>query len=213
MSKVHSIISYCSIRNCSVTVNDKQVFTGANTGFKEFSTSLYKSLGIDYPKFYKMDNLCKLGFLSAEMLMREMEIRNRYKGKDTGLILMNSSSSLDTDRIHQNSILDRSDYFPSPSVFVYTLPNIVIGEICIHNKITGESTFFIQEKFNPAFLVNYVSYLFDCEIINSCIGGWIEIDGNNYESLVCLIEKTDRSDSGIANFEPATIQDMYNKNR
>jgi hypothetical protein len=160
-----------------------------------------------------MDNLCKLGFLSAETLLRDTEIRNRYTGKDTGLILMNSSSSLDTDRIHQNTILDRSDYFPSPSVFVYTLPNIVIGEICIRNKITGESTFFIQEKFSPSFLVNYIRYLFDCEIINRCIGGWIEIDGENYESLVCLIEKTAGSDSGIANFEPAAIQDIYNKNR
>lgn len=213
MSRNHSIISYCSIRNNSVLINDELSFTGSNTGFKVFSAAIYKRFGIEYPKFYKMDNLCKLGFLATELLMREKEIRSRYTGNETGLIFMNSSSSLDTDQIHQDTILDRTEYFPSPSVFVYTLPNIVIGEICIRNKITGESTFFIQEKFNPSFLVSYVDYLFDCEIINRCIAGWIEVYRDDYESVVCLIEKTAEPNSGFVNFDPAVIRDIYNKNK
>ena len=213
MNRHHSILRYCSIRNNSVVINDEPVFRVVNKGFKDFSTSIYKNFAFDYPKFYKMDNLCKLGFLTAELLLRETDIRNRFTGYETGLIFMNSSSSLDTDRIHQVTILDRTEYFPSPSVFVYTLPNIVIGEICIRNKITGESTFFIQEKFNPSFLVRYVNYLFDCEIINRCIAGWIEVDRGGYESLVCLVEKGDEPIPGFVNFDPAVILDIYNKNK
>jgi hypothetical protein len=177
----------------------------------EFSTALYKYLDADYPKFHKMDSLCKLGFLASEMLLREKTIRNIFTGNDTGIILANSSSSLNTDRMHQNTIMNRSDYFPSPSVFVYTLPNIVIGEICIRNKITGEGTFFIQEKFTPSILIDYVAHLLDCEIINRCISGWLEIDGEDYEALLCLIEKTADSNSGFVNFEPSVVQDIYLK--
>jgi hypothetical protein len=210
--KGHGIItSFCTIRNSLAVVDNNPVFEFQGKGFREFSAALYKNLAIDYPKFHKMDNLCKLGFLSSELLLRNRELRCRYTGNDTGVIFINASSSLDTDRIHQKSILDRSEYFPSPSVFVYTLPNIVIGEICIRNKIRGESAFFIQEKFNPYFLVTWLNYLFDCEIINRCIAGWAEIDGDNYESIVCLIEKTADSIPGIVNFEPAAIYDIYEK--
>ena len=97
-----------------------------------------------------------------------------------------------------------SNYFPSPAVFVYTLPNIVIGEISIRHKITGEGTFFIREKFDASFLVNYISQLFDDGILQCCIAGWIETNGEDYESVVYFIEKTDSPFDGIANFDAAS---------
>lgn len=213
MKDFRTITGFCSVSNNSASVNDHKVFEYPAPQFKEFSTALYKSLGTDYPKFYKMDNLSKLGFLSVELLLRENDTRSRFSGSRTGVIFMNSSTSLDSDRIHQKSIMERTNYFPSPSVFVYTLPNIVIGEICIRNKITGENTFFVQEKFNPLFLEIYINHLFDCEIINRCLAGWIELDGDNYESSVCLIEKTEEPIPGFAIFEASAINDIYSKNR
>ena len=123
---------------------------------------------------------------------------------------MNSSSSLDTDRNYQKTISSRTDYFPSPAVFVYTLPNVLIGEICIRHKIFGEGNFFISEKFNPSFVFNYVSQLFDNDFVKCCITGWVEISGNNYESVLYLIEQTGKTETGIANFEPAAIESIYN---
>jgi hypothetical protein len=192
-------------------VDNKTLYTGPNTGFTEFSTGIYRHFSVNYPKFHKMDSLGKLGFLSAELLLKEKDITCKYAGDDIGIILMNSSSSLDTDRNHQKMIASRADYFPSPAVFVYTLPNVVIGEICIRHKIFGEGNFFVMEKFNPAFLVNYVSQLFDNKIIECCITGWVEIEGNNFESVVFLIEKSSKTETGIANFEPATIRSIYNR--
>jgi hypothetical protein len=211
MTGNYKITGYCTIRKNEVNLNGKHEFGSSFRDFREFSTALYKHMGADYPKFYKMDNLCKLGFLASELLLREKTIRSTFKGNDTGIILVNSSASLDTDRMHQNTIMNRTGYFPSPSIFVYTLPNIVIGEICIRNRITGEGTFFIQEKFIPSFLTDYIGYLLDCEIINRCIAGWLEIDRENYEALLCLIDKTDKSNPGFYNFEPSVIQDIYLK--
>jgi hypothetical protein len=204
------ITGYCSIRNHSVVVSDNVLFIGSGTDFSEFSISIYKKFAINYPKFHKMDNLSKLAFLSAELLLRDKKLDQKYAGDDIGIVFMNRSSSLDCDRHHQDTIIDRSNYFPSPSVFVYTLPNVAIGETSIRHKIFGEGNCFVMEKFNSQFMVSYVQQLFYNEIIKCCIAGWVEIDGNDFESVVFLIEKTDRTDEGIANFEPGTIQKIYN---
>ncbi|MCX6328469.1 MAG: 3-oxoacyl-ACP synthase [Bacteroidia bacterium] len=211
MKENYIISSYCSIQKNMVIVDNKSVYSGTSADFGEFSASIYKHFTISYPKFHKMDNLSKLAFLSVELLSGSKKSDHKYKGDEIGIILMNSSSSLDTDRHHQDTIIDRSNYFPSPSVFVYTLPNVAIGEISIRHKIFGEGNFFVMEKFNPQFIVSYIQQLFYNEIIKCCIAGWVEIDGNDYESVVFLIEKTDRTDKGIANFEPGTIQKIYNK--
>jgi hypothetical protein len=194
-----------------VVINHKTEYIQEIEKPEKFLTGIYQHFAILYPKFYKMDPLCKLGFLSVELLLRNTAIHEKHAGHETGIILMNASSSLDTDRHHQNSLLDRANYFPSPAVFVYTLPNIVIGEICIRHKITGEGTFFVGERFDATFLVSYIRYLFETSILQCCITGWIETNGEDYGSVVYFIEKTDSPIDGIANFNAATIQRIYDK--
>jgi hypothetical protein len=211
MKKSLIVSSYCSVTRKEVTVNNNVIYTGSGSTFRDLSNDIYTKFSLGYPKFHKMDNLSKLGFLSVELLLRDQKPDQKYPGDDIGIIFMNSSSSLDSDRQYQNSLSDRENYFPSPSIFVYTLPNIVIGEICIRHKFYGEGIFFISEKFNPEFLVSYIEELFECEAIQCCIAGWVEFDSDDFESLVFLIEKPDRTDDGIVNFEPDVIRNIYEK--
>jgi hypothetical protein len=204
------ITSYCSVRNKKLILDGKLLYESPTSDFTEFASRLYKHSGISYPKFHKMDNLCKLGLITSEFLLKGKDMKGRYAGVEIGIILMNSSSSLETDRNHQKSITSRDDYFPSPSVFVYTLPNVVIGEICIRHNIHGEGNFFITEKFNPRFIFDYVSQLFDNDFIKCCITGWVEMNGSDYGSVLYLIEKTGKTEAGIANFESAEIEKIYN---
>ena len=67
-------------------------------------------------------------------------------------MICNADASLDTDIKY----LATTKELPSPSVFVYTLPNIMIGEICIRNHFKGESFFFISENPDPVFFEQYV---------------------------------------------------------
>ena len=155
------ITAYTCIGEGKVVVNKRLIFYQEKiTTFAEFIKSLYKQEQLAYPKFYKMDSLSKLGFISAELLLRN-ENPGRFKPGSLAVVLANSSSSLDTDLAHQESIRNRSAYFPSPSVFVYTLANIVIGEICIRHGFKGENAFLVSEKFNPGQLFEYVSDLLD----------------------------------------------------
>jgi hypothetical protein len=211
MTKSIVISRFCSIRDSAVVIDHKTEFTQKNEKLEKFLTGVYQNFAIAYPKFYKMDTLSKLGFLSVELLLRDAALHEKYASHETGVILMNASSSLDTDRHHQDSVLDRANYFPSPAVFVYTLPNIVIGEISIRHKITGEGVFLIREKFDASFLVGYICHLFETSVLKCCITGWMETNGEAYESVVYFIEKSDSTNHGIANFDAAAIQKIYDK--
>lgn len=211
MKKSLIVSSFCSVTKKEVTVNNKVIYKGSGNDFSDLSNDIYTKFSIGYPKFHKMDNLSKLGFLSVELLLSDKNLNLKYPGGEIGVIFMNSASSLDSDRHHQDTLSNRENYFPSPSIFVYTLPNVVIGEICIRHKFYGEGNFFVVEKFNTDLLVDYIEELFECNAIQCCIAGWVEFDGDDFESLVFLIEKPDKTDTGIVNFEPDVIRNIYEK--
>lgn len=206
------ISRFCMIRNCKVVVNHELLYAEKTIPVQDFLKKAYRHFKLEYPKFHKMDNLSKLGFLAAELIMRNGVQDDDHEKERTGIILANSASSLDTDRNHQRSIDDRDQYFPSPAVFVYTLPNIVMGEICIRHQLFGENTFFVQEKFDPVFIQQYVNLLFENAILSRCITGWVEMDGNHYEAVLYLVEKRERDKDGIAIFDAENLKNIYGLN-
>jgi len=174
-----------SIKNNVVTVNNNIVFESTEEHFAPFAKSLYKHLSTEYSKFYKMSSLCKLGFLATELLLKD-EDYSSIAPENISVIIANTSSSLHTDNEYQETI----DTIPSPSVFVYTLPNIVIGEICIRHQFRGEGFFFVQPSFDYDFIANTVQSLLSNNRAEMCIYGWVEIDTNEqYEAQLFLAKK------------------------
>lgn len=185
------IISYAHIKHNQVSVNGEIVFhSNSSLTLIEFLSEAYKNLGISYPKFHKMDAQCKLGFLCAEFALKGSNFLIENNLSKTAIVLSNCASSLETDRVHQHSIDDKSNYFPSPAVFVYTLPNITIGELAIKHKITGENAFFVSEQLDADLLVNYTETLFQSNT-KTAIVGWVEVDGANFEAFIFLTENTE----------------------
>jgi hypothetical protein len=184
-----AITSYCHIKNNSVSVNGKVFFQDQHEDPSAFLSALYKKLELNYPKFFKMDKLCKLGILATELLVRNTSDFENFDKKETALIFSNHSSSLESDRAHVKTIRDKQNYFPSPSVFVYTLPNIVVGEIAIKYKITGENAFFISDAFDPVLMHNYTSLLLQSGSASVALCGWVNADGNELEAFVYCVKK------------------------
>ena len=160
------------------------MFAGENLQAQDFLLSLYKYLQSDYPKFYKMDNLCKLGFLATEILLQNRNLKEEYGNTGTGIVLSNANASLDADTAYYQSVKN----IPSPALFVYTLPNIVIGEISIRHGIKGENAFFVAEDFDAEHLAFYVNDLFNRKRVSSCIAGWVDFWGESYKAVFYLIE-------------------------
>ena len=114
------------------------VFESAETSLAGFLAEAYQQLGEKYPKFYKMDHLSKLGWLGTEYLLSGAFNKAHYQPEEIGLVLSNANSSLDADIRYLESVKEMA----SPALFVYTLPNIVIGEISIRHNFKGENAFF-----------------------------------------------------------------------
>ncbi len=205
-------ITHCNIiRKQTVIRNEKVEFNNEIfVNFAAFIKALYKKEAISYPKFYKMDNLCKLGFLGAEMLLKNTAFLDHYRKEEIGIVIMNSSSSLDTDLAYYETIKDKSNYFPSPSVFVYTLPNILIGEICIRHKIKGENAFLVSDQFDPGKVIESVKLLLDKDYAQACLCGWVEVLGENFESVLFLVEKekTIKEYYPLGGYSPFTIESL-----
>lgn len=210
---MHHITSYAHIKHHQVAVNGELIFNAEPThNLSEFLSEAYKSLGISYPKFHKMDSQCKLGLLCTEFALQHSSFLANAALDKTAIVLSNSASSLETDRQYQASIADKSNYFPSPTVFVYTLPNIVIGEIAIKHKLTGENAFFVTEKMDAQLLVNYAEILLD-QYAEAAIVGWVEVDGDHYEAFIFLVENGEYLNKNVI-FKPlnqSTVNQLYNQ--
>lgn len=151
-------------------------------------TTLYKQMIGNYPKFYKMDGLSRLGFVASEILL------NAEKGetdKERAIIFFNHSSSIASDRNYKESINDKDNYFPSPSIFVYTLPNIVTGEIAIRNHFQGETSFFILPDKDEMMMEEILQASCRDAQSKSFLTGWIDYEDERHfeaELKICRIQ-------------------------
>ncbi len=179
------INKYCHIKNNKVFVDGELVFAEPDAdSLRAFAKSLYRHLKPSYNKFFKMDEISKLGFLAAEVLLSNVDISEWHE--DVSVVLSNSHSTLITDKNHQASIDDSDNFFPSPSVFVYTLPNIMIGEISIRHKLKGENAFFIVENFNANLIAGHINNLFLTNKSRAFVGGWADQSEDDFEAFLYL---------------------------
>lgn len=176
-----------SIEDANVRLNGEIVYSSSAPDFATFIREAYKNTGGSNMKFYKMDDLCKLGYVAAEYLLKEKS----FRPQETGLLLANSAASLDTDIRHQTIINAEGDHGASPAIFVYTLPNVVAGEICIRHKIQGENTFFIEKVFDADKLEAYARIVMEKGKLKACITGWCELLKEQYKAEFKLIEVQD----------------------
>lgn len=149
-------------------------------------TTLYKQMIGNYPKFYKMDGLSRLGFVASEILL------NAEKGetdKERAIIFFNHSSSIASDRNYKESINDKDNYFPSPSIFVYTLPNIVTGEIAIRNHFHGETSFFILPDKDERLMEEILQASCRDAQSKSFLTGWIDYEDERHFEADLKIKK------------------------
>ncbi len=156
----------------SVLVDGKEIDVEGKG--KDLLTALYRQYVGDYPKFYKMDGLSRLGFMASELLLQAEGNDVAAEGDNRAVVLFNHSSSVSADRAYLDTIADPNNCFPSPSVFVYTLPNIVTGEIAIRHHYHGETSFYILPRRDEALMVSILRATFVDTATRSAVCGWLD---------------------------------------
>ncbi len=178
-------ISKIKITNSQVLINGDEIKV-ANEG-KALLKELYAKYIGNYPKFHKMDLLCQLGFVAIQILLSDFELEAK---KNLSIALFNSSSSIATDKEYIKTIVDKENYFPSPALFVYTLPNIVLSEVAIKEGIKGETTMYLLPKRDDKIMREVTKSTFADNEINEMVMGWIDCyDEANFIADLSIIKK------------------------
>lgn len=169
-----------------ILLDDKVVLTSQSDDFQDFIRSAFKTVCAPNMKFYKMDSLSKLGYVASEVLLDGIE----YGEEDCGLILSGVYGSLDTDIRHQQIIDTETDASASPAVFVYTLPNVVEGEISIRHHIKGENTWFWSDDRTLSDMREYAALSMSAQDMKYCIVGHIDfLNGRYFAKFELLVRR------------------------
>jgi 3-oxoacyl-[acyl-carrier-protein] synthase-1 len=151
----------------------------------EMLTELYRTLSPDYPRFYRMDLLSKLAFVAVELLLKEAGLTDVQKYE---ILLFNRSTSIMSDLKHAEAIADAESFFPSPATFVYTLPNIMVGEVAIRHGIAGSTSLCIlNQKNNETMLSIIAANMAASANPNGMIAGWVDcLNKNEFEAEISI---------------------------
>lgn len=170
----------------NVAVVGKYSLSQSGHPFAEFIRSEYKQLGEPNMKFFKMSDLCKAVYVATENLLCDLDLAI-YEPTRRAIILANSVSSLEADAEHQHIVNQRLPEGASPAIFVYTLPNVAAGEVCIKHKFQGDNTFFVEDA-DSGLSEEYARHLIADGKADIAICGWCDKLGENWNVNLKLLK-------------------------
>lgn len=182
--------SHDDIRNTKLKVNCLTQYSlpASSDDFADFIRQEYKKLNLSYMKFYKMSDLSKALFIAVENIYIQYPFLSDVDSRRIAIIISNKVSSLEADIQHQQIVDSHLPEGASPAVFVYTLPNVAVGEVCIKHKIKGDNTFFI-ENLDDGLSNWYAQQLISLNIADYVICGWCDKWKNSWNVNLKLLGK------------------------
>jgi hypothetical protein len=159
------------------------LMTTGETESDRIPEAIYRQAGIAYPKFFKMDPLSRVAFLAAELLLPAAIKAPKHK---IATVISTSSGCLEVDKKFDES----RKTLASPALFVYTLPNIMLGEIDIRHGFKGEQMCTVSDKADIAWLSFYVSDLLQHRGTEACLCGHVEAAAGNISATVCWVSQS-----------------------
>jgi len=147
----------------------------------------YRVLGHAYLKFFKMDVLSKWAWLGAEILLSGKDgfIYNGIDKDKIGLVLTTAQGCLEVDKKYLQTVAE----IPSPALFVYTLPNIMLGEICIRHGFKGEQLSQVTDGFDGAAIWFWANDLMQHKGMDACLCGYVDATDADMDLCLFWVEK------------------------
>ncbi len=176
----------CAVEAGRISYNGTLQIEWPGLNFEAFIKKAYQHLNWHYPKFYKMSPLCQLATVAGRYLLQNNALDD-FPPEAIGVVIANKHASRSTDQQHVATFTNPQAYYPSPSIFVYTLPNILIGEWCIQYNIKGQTAFFVQPQLDWDFLLGYSQMLLQTPDTQCCITGWVDYHPQHYRATLQFI--------------------------
>ena len=150
-------------------------------------TEIYKKSIADNSRFYKMDTFSKLVYVTAALLVKD-ELPP-HNPEDVSMLVFNKTSSILADRQHLATFRNSDGFYPSPSVFINTLPNVVMGELAVQYGIKGETSFIILPERDDVLIRDITDSVISDSPTRYIITGWADASAeNDYEAEFELLK-------------------------
>lgn len=192
---------YLQWQHDQVSRDGQPLFAAAATSTSEIPQLLYREAGISYPKFFKMDLLSKVAFLAAEWVVPAVVNADK---NHIATVVSTGSGCLDVDKRFEESRAGLA----SPALFVYTLPNIMLGEICIRHGFKGEQVCTVAAEPDPAWLSFCVSDQLQHRGTEACLCGHVEAVEGRLEA--CLLWVSAQPSAHAMRFNQDTLKQLFN---
>ena len=171
----YDLVKRVKITPDSLSVDDKAVLTEARGA--ALVTEIFKKYLADGSRFFKMDLYSRLAYVGTGLLAKEA--LDAYDPEDRALFIFTQNGSLLADRKHLSTFSDPESFFPSPAVFINTLPNVVLGEIAVKNAIKGETTLVMLPCRDEAAMQRILEATTAATRPSVLLCGWVDCDAED----------------------------------
>jgi hypothetical protein len=176
------IQQYLQWKNKEIWLNGQAYLQSEETSALAIAVAAYKKTTVSYPKFFKMDMLSKVAFVAASIVLPEPITAN---SNHVAVVISSKSGCLEVDKKFDESRAD----IASPALFVYTLPNIMLGEICIAKGFKGEQMCTLSPEPDAAWLAFYVNDLLQNRGTEAVLCGHAEATEHGIEAVLVWVNK------------------------
>jgi len=194
---------YIQWRQQKVWRDGALLYTSAEQDIDAIALSLYQQSDISYPKFFKMDILSRVAFLAAEWVLPAALTIDR---NTVATVLSTASGCLEVDRKFEES----RQRLASPALFVYTLPNIMLGEIDIRHGFKGEQMCTISDTADPAWFGFYVHDLLEHRESSACLCGHVEAAAGKLSATLLWVSKERPAQGSALPFDLPVLEQIFN---
>ena len=140
-------------------------------------TEIFKKYLADGSRFFKMDLYSRLAYVGTSLLAKDT--LDAYDPEDRALFVFTQNGSVLADRKHLSTFSDPKEFYPSPAVFINTLPNVVLGEIAVKNSIKGETTLVLLPDREETVIQQIMEASMSATRPGVVIYGWVDCDAED----------------------------------
>jgi hypothetical protein len=173
-------------RNGRLLVNG-EARTTATGNLEDDLLSAWLSSGLEQPRFHRMDRSSKLLALATAPFFAPGGALYSLEKDRIGSVICGRSGSMDTDVGYDDQL--RSEGHAGPGLFVYTLPNIAMGELTIMHGLHGSGLCLLSERPDPEQMRLACKVLIDFHGMEVVVCGWSDIFADQAAATFILVTK------------------------
>lgn len=155
----------------------KSVEIGPENKGASLLTEIFKESLADGSRFFKMDLFSRLAYVATGLLLKD--VPGGYAPEETGMLIFTLNGSVLADRKHLSTFVKPDEYYPSPAIFINTLPNVVLGEMAVTHRIKGETTLVMLPVRDEETMDSILAATLAATRPSVLITGWVDCESEN----------------------------------